>query len=247
MHLQKVIEQLGFHSSEAKIYLAALRIGDASISELASKVNMPRTTVTQIAEQMHKHGLLNFYTKHGKRLWSAENPDKLLITFKEREAALRSILPSLHGMHAGVTENKPSIKVYEGTDELKLIFDDIITTHHNILALISWDDIIEIMGQDFLDDFIERRYKSFLKIRLITPPSMLATELRKNDMSQLRHTRFLPSYIELKRISNFIYDNKVVLISLNKKIPTGTVIEDPDIVHAMTIYFESLWLQCNGK
>ena len=242
MHIQNVIQQLGFPAHEVKIYLASLKMGEATISELAKKVDMPRTTVTQLAKVMQRQGLLIPYTKRGKRLWTAENPDKLLVTIKEREAALKTILPSLHGMRAGKPSNKPGIKIYEGIEELKLIFDDIIATHQHILGVISWDDIIELMGEDFLDDYIERRTRSFLKMRLISPRSETAVSLKKRDAKNLRHTKFLPAHIELRRISNFIYGDKVALISLNKQVPTGTVIEDPDIVHAMTLYFESLWL-----
>jgi sugar-specific transcriptional regulator TrmB len=247
MNISSVIEQLGFPPNHVKIYLAALKMGECSISELAEKVGMPRTSVTQIAQAMQKEGLLNTYAKRGKHFWSAANPDSLLNTIKDHESSLRTILPALHAMRPDRHSNKPAIRVYEGVEELRLIFDDIIATKHHILGVISWDDIIEHMGQEFLNDFIERRNASFLKIRLITPRSETSSDLKKRDASELRHTRFLPAHIELRRISNFVYGNKTVLISLNKRIPTGTIIEDPDIVHAMTLYFESLWLHCTDK
>jgi hypothetical protein len=109
---------------------------------------------------------------------------------------------------------------------------------------VSWDDFAVYFGDDFISDFIERRYRHYLKIRLITPQTALAKVLKQRDTKELRHTRFLPDYIALRRVSNFIYGNKLAIISMNKHEPVGIVIEDPDVVHAMSIYFESLWLHC---
>jgi sugar-specific transcriptional regulator TrmB len=241
MHIQTVLEQLGYPGNQVKVYLAALRIGETSAAEIAQHIGLPRTTVTELINEMHKHGLMNYYVRRGRKIWTAENPDKLYISLKEREAALETILPQLHAMRPGKTPQKPAVKYFSGTEEVKNIFNDIIATRQHMQALVSWDDIKEFFGPSFMDDFVERRYKHFLRIRLITPKTELSQRLHRRDAEELRQTRFLPPSIALRRISNFIYGEKVAMLSLNRKEPMGIVIEDPDIARAMGIYFESLW------
>ncbi len=246
MHIQTIIEQLGYPANQVKIYLASLKMGEAMVSDIAERVALPRTTVAELVQTMHKHGLMNYYIKRSRKYWVAADPDKLLNILKERETMLASVLPQLHFLENN-DGNKPAIHCYIGMEEIKNIFDDIIETKHHIKALVCWDDFKEYMGKRFVFDFIERRYKHFLRIRLITPKTPSALTLKSKDQEELRQTRFLSAGVSLRRVSNFIYGDKVAIISFNKKEPTGLVVEDPDVVHAQTIYFENLWQHSTDK
>lgn len=95
MQNQKVIEQLGYSQSEAKVYLVSLSLGEARISDIANKVKMPRSTVQVIAERLHEAGLMNFYEMSRYKYWVAEKPELLLEILKKREATIEAALPEL--------------------------------------------------------------------------------------------------------------------------------------------------------
>lgn len=242
MHIQTVLHQLGYPMSQVKIYLACLRMGEGTIADVAEQVKMPRTTVTELVAEMHKQGLMNYYTKKNRKFWVAENPDKLMVMVKEREAGLKAVLPQLHAMMFESGVAKPSIRLYIGMKEVQSMLDDMIETQHHMMAVVSWDDWKEFFDEEYVDGLIERRRSHFLHMRLITPKSELALALKSRDGEELRQTKFLPEHITLRHTSTFIYDSKVTLLSLNRKQPTGILIQDPDVVHGQTIYFESLWL-----
>ena len=241
MHIQTVIEELGYRPQEAKVYLAALMLGESTVTDLAKRVKFPRTTVQAIAEDLHRKGLLNSYPKKRRMYWVAENPQKLLIRLEEREAALKSVMPELHGMRYH-HETRPAIRLYRGYEEIKTIFDDIIETKHHMLGIIAWDEWNEFYGEEFLNDFVVRRVRHFLKIRLLTPRTKTSLKLKAADASVLRRTRYTPPTVAFNN-TNFIYGNKVAIISLHKKQPIGIIIEDADVAHTMTILFDALWAQ----
>lgn len=95
MQNQKVIEQLGYSPSEAKVYLALLSLGEARISDIANKVKMPRSTVQIIVERLYEAGLMNFYEMSRYKYWVAEKPERLLEILKQREASIEAALPEL--------------------------------------------------------------------------------------------------------------------------------------------------------
>ena len=243
MDVQTILEQLGYHANEIKIYLAALEMGEINITELASQAGLPRTTVREHVEEMLKKGLLNHYEKHGRTFYMAGLPSRLLAREKEREAALSLVLPDLEAIKAKNGIQKPTISTFYGVEEIKEIFKDMIETKHHIMAVDAWEDIQKFLGKEFIDSFIKLRYEHFLKIQLIVEKTSATWELKKKDSDQLRRTKFLPSNFQLRRTSNFIYGNKVAMISMNRKEPMGIIVEDPDIVHTMTVYFENLWNQ----
>jgi len=103
MHIPSAIEQLGYSPHEVKVYLAALRLGGSTATDIAEAAKIPRTTVNLIIDSLHRKGLMNAYVQHRRRIWTAENPSKLLMRLKEHEAALKVILPQLQsfGHNAG--------------------------------------------------------------------------------------------------------------------------------------------------
>ncbi|HVM77156.1 MAG TPA: helix-turn-helix domain-containing protein [Candidatus Paceibacterota bacterium] len=244
MHLRSVIEQLGYTPQEVTVYLASLELGPSSATEIAGKSRLPRTTVNLIIESLHRKGLMNAFIKRRRRIWAAENPERLLISVRENEAALKLILPELQSLRHD-TGVKPTVRTYGGAEEIKQIMNDMLETKHHISAIISWDEWISVLGKNYVDDFIETRYRHFLRIRLLTPKTKLSSALKARDAEELRATQYLPASLEIKN-TNFIYGNKVAIISLNTKRPVGILIEDQDIHHTMDVLFECLWRQSSG-
>lgn len=241
MDIQQTLERLGYHPNEIKIYLACLKMGEGTIVEIAHITGMPRSTITEVLEHMLTKGIVKSYLKKRRKYWVAEPPRKFLTIEKDHEDALQQVIPILEAMQSESVV-KPKLRLYSGVSEIKMIMDDIIETKHHIMGLVSEDDFRDFMGEDYMNEYIKRRSKAFLKIRLITPrTSDRAKSLKQNDPLELRHTRFLSEHINLRRISNFIYGDKVATISLSQKEPIGVIIEDPDFAAAMGVYFESLW------
>ncbi len=245
MHLRSIIEQLGYSPNEVTVYLAALELGGSTATEIAEKAKLPRTSVNLIIAALHKKGLMNSFLLRRRKIWAGENPERLLITLRESEAALKLVLPELQSLRHD-TGVKPTVRTYAGASEIRQILNDIIETKHNFSAIVSWDDWTETLGGSYAQDFIESRFRHHLRIRLITPRTPTSITLKKKDAQEMRITQFLPDAVVIKN-SNFIYGNKVAIISLNKKRPVGIVIEDQDIRHTMEILFESLWRESGGS
>src|SRR5581483_5696607 len=150
------------------VYLASLELGGSTATEIAAKAKLPRTSVNLIISGLQKKGLMNAYVRRRRRIWAAENPERLMITLKEREAALKLVLPELQSLRHD-TGVKPTVRTYGGPDEIKQIMNDIIESKHHMSAILAWEDWTALLGKSYLDDFIETRYRHFLRIRLLTP------------------------------------------------------------------------------
>jgi PAS domain S-box-containing protein len=95
MQHQKVIEQLGYSSNEARVYLASLTLGEAHISDITEQAHMPRSTVQAIVERLHEDGLMHFYLMRHHKYWVADEPTKLLMRLKKREEQVSAVIPEL--------------------------------------------------------------------------------------------------------------------------------------------------------
>jgi PAS domain S-box-containing protein len=241
MQAQKVIERLGYKATEAKVYLAALSLGESTVSDIATKVKMPRTSVQAIVEKLHRDGLMNFYAKRRFKYWVAEKPDHFLENLRLREEELRSALPQLEKLRRKErAQGKTHVTTYEGPTEIRRIYDDMLETKQPMAGIIPWDEWVALLGRGFMEDFIENRVRRYLRMRLLAPKTPLAEELRARDAAELRETRLLPDDIPVSS-TVLIYGTKVAIISLNKKLPVGIVIEDPEVRDTNAALFEELW------
>jgi sugar-specific transcriptional regulator TrmB len=240
MRIQKVIEQLGYKPNEAKAYLTALSMGQCTITDLAEKLNLPRTSVQVFVNKLHADGVMNFYKSKRRTYWSAEKPDIFFKILKEKEIALETIFSKLDKLKPAESEVKPSIKVFCGIEEIKLIYDDMLTTKHDISAIIPWERWNSLLGNQFIKDFVELRVNHFLKIRILTHKTPETVALKERDSKEMRMTNFMPNHIDI-RDTILIYENKIAIISLNKKFPTGVVIGDTTTGYTMRAIFEDMW------
>jgi len=98
MQYRKVIEQLGYSPKEAKVYMTALRLGVALVSDIAQKAGMSRNGVQAIVDKLHADGLMSFYILRRYKYWSVQSPERLLTNLHQRAELVRTALPALTQM-----------------------------------------------------------------------------------------------------------------------------------------------------
>jgi|GEM_PF-1074859 PAS domain S-box-containing protein len=121
-NIQKIIEQLGCTPKEAKVYLATLGLGEAHVTDIASKTKLPRTSIQVIVEKLRKDGLMNFYVRRRYKYWVAENPEHLLSNLRKREEAMRAAMPALAAIRSAHWNKSRSKKDTDGRSGLLQIF-----------------------------------------------------------------------------------------------------------------------------
>ena len=117
---------LGLNDKEAEIYLAALHLGYCSVSEIADRANINRTSAYTHIKNLIAKGLLSTCEKMGKVFLVAARPEKLqhLYEIQEREIQrkrnlLNDLLPQLESIYS-IAKDKPSVKFFEHRDDASL-------------------------------------------------------------------------------------------------------------------------------
>src|SRR4051812_35603168 len=107
----KELQDLGLSEKEARVYLAALEIGQATADQLAKQANIKRPTTYVQLESLMKMGLMSTYEEGKKTYFTPESPDTLKKIFESkkrefeaREQDLTAILPELVRKFEGAGE-----------------------------------------------------------------------------------------------------------------------------------------------
>lgn len=236
---------LNFSEKEASVYLALLELGKGTVSQIARKAIINRTTGYNILNQLIQKNLASISGKEPKQEYAAESPEKIRQYIKDKikneEESLKyadTAIPALKSIYN--IKGRPQVRFYEGKEGIKQVYEDTLTSHEPIRAYAHVEDNNETLPEYF-PDYYFRRAKKKIKIRAIFPDSPAARELVKFDKIQIRETALVPpdKYNFSPEIN--IYDKKIMIASWREEL--GITIESKEISEAMKKIFELAWAE----
>jgi|GEM_PF-707964 len=237
----KLLQKIGFEPQEAKVYLAVLTLGEATVTDIAKHAGVVRTSCYYTLQKLQQKRIAHPYVKRGVHYWGVEEPQWLSNWLNDKKATLDYIMPELMAMHSTFGA-KPSFTYYEGIQGVKQILQDILQDKNSLQSMSSMEDALALLGRQFRF-FITKRVERRMFVQFITNRSAETEKIQLNDGKEHRHTHFLPPGKKIKNM-NYIYGDKIAILSLNKKMPMGVIIKDPDVAYTQRILFEALWQQC---
>lgn len=124
MTLDKELQKIGLSDKEAKVYLAALELGQASVQNIARKAEVNRATTYSILESLIKKGLCSITEKDKKVFYFASAPESLLSIFdikrkhlETEEEVFKRLLPELNSVF-NKQADKPTVRFFDGRQGL---------------------------------------------------------------------------------------------------------------------------------
>jgi sugar-specific transcriptional regulator TrmB len=240
MKISEILKKIGLSPNGAKLYLAALELGESNISRLAKKAGIKRTTAYLVAEELKERGLLNAFKKNKRAVYYAEDPRLLLGKLDEQKELLGGVLPELLSI-SNIIDRKPSIRFFEGDEGLREVFKDILQHPDQELLSMYADEYRTHFNEDFFHDyFIPQRKKLRIHTRALYPDTKAMQAFAKKNQTQLRQSKFLPAEFFKIEVGMNLYGSRYLnIVSFKEKI--AIVIESQKIFSSMKGVFETLW------
>lgn len=243
MHL-KELKNSGLSENEAKVYLAALELGEVSVYGLAKKSGVKRTTTYLAVESLKEKGLMSGYHRNNVMLCYAENPRKLGEILEEKKKALDKILPELLAV-TNLIERKPKIQFYEGKESYKAVFKDVLKYPDNEM-LATFNEKFWNYGNFFVSYFIPKRKEKKIWARVLFQDNPELRDIAKDEKQHFFKSKLVPSEKFKVEIEMVVYgDNKVGLVSYDEEI--AIIIESQKIHATQKSFFEVIWETLSDK
>jgi len=243
MLLEQYLQNIGLDGKEAKIYLASLQLGPAAIQDLSKASGIKRSTVYEVIDTLIDKALITVSQKGKRKVFTAQEPDNLLLFLKQRENILAEIMPDLEALK-NTAAKKPAIRIFEGQKGLEQIYEDMIKKQGEILVLAAPREKIAKGMMDFLHDWRHRRYAAKVPVRRI---NINETGDKNNDYRQfelpekIEVIKYLPKENYPFTVGIYIYRQKVAFISFSEQEMVGIIIRSPEINATMKMIFEMFW------
>lgn len=241
--LEKQLETIGLQEKEAKVYLATLELGQATVQQIATKADIKRPTTYFIIEGLMVRGLVASFIRGKRQYFVAENPERLLALLDEerqaidsREERLKTFLPqlkSLNNRHLG----KPVVKYYEGKEGIVAMVHEHTkrSSGQSLYAAYSRDAVEGGLGVDVLQKMREDRAKHKITARRIYTyskgdmPGITAMEAHRLSEEEFPVTCDIAIYEDMVRVASF------------KDRMIGVVIEDKEIARSFRAIYDLAW------
>jgi len=236
--------RLGLTEKEAGVYLSLLELGRGTVSQVARKAGINRTTGYDILDSLVRRGLGRVSGKQPKQEYVAEGPEKIIQMINTEIDQRKKMLESAKQLVAELTPlhnqtGRPKVMFYEGVDGLKEVYEDTLTSREDLRSLALVDEAERTMMRGYFPKYYQRRADKGIAIRAIFPDSPGARNLKKKDKIEKRTSVIIPGNdFDLKPEIN-VYDNKVMIASWSEKL--GIIIESEQIANAVKLLFELAW------
>jgi sugar-specific transcriptional regulator TrmB len=238
---EEILMQNGLTLKEAKIYLAILEIGEATMSMIAKKAKIERPTVYDIARDLQQKGLIFITTKRGIKYVSAISPRVLIDKFKNSLNKAESILPELIDL-AYKSPLKPRIKFYEGLDGIKQIFKEFSHTDEDTYVFTDYELMPPELRQFIWDEIIPERKRRKSYARLLIPDNQENRIEKIKDSDRFAEHKLIPfpknNTISLEII---LYESMTGFMCFTKNEMFGLLIDSATINQTLKSIFLYIW------
>jgi sugar-specific transcriptional regulator TrmB len=219
--------------------MAALELGGASISEVAARAGLGRTTAYSVIERLRDAGLVQISAQADKRFVIPEEPRVMLQRIEAQRNALTELMPELLSLY-NVSQSKPAIRFYEGSEGvLTVLYDTLTARTKKLRGILSMGELLESPGQAMMEAYIKQRVEKGISLSVLRSSMRDTDSLWPTDTASLRELRHAPPEF-LLAMTTYVYDDKVAIIS-SKRENYGLIIESRDFALLFASLFDGLW------
>ncbi|KKQ62229.1 MAG: Transcriptional regulator, TrmB [Parcubacteria group bacterium GW2011_GWE2_38_18] len=237
MELEKILQLLGLNEKEAKVYLALMQLGTATVPSISKRAGTKRPTTYLILEDLRKRGLVTPMPRGITTIFTAESPEKILESENEKKKIIEASLPDLLAIY-NTKKEKPKVRFYEGTRGVEEVYAEIMKEKE----IFMYGSIATIEGE--IPGIAKKNIENSRKNK-----SVIKEFLQNDSVSQKYKKEFYtPGIHEIKiapkkysfPTDNMIYGNKIAFFSY-KDGPKVVVIESSDVVATYKSMFDIIW------
>lgn len=255
--LLRHLEDMGLSEKEAKVYVASLMLGPATVQQISTQADIKRVTTYVILESLAGLGLVS-QTSHGKKTYfTAEDPSSLkrLLDKKQEELAAQrknfeTLLPEL-GSLKNIPAESPTVKFYDGAEPIRTIMATFLDQHKDETDKTTYAfsnlDQLHIFFPEFREKMTNpERVKAGFDSRFIYTttrgPILADSDSRSNRVSRYVDPKDYPLNGDIT-----IVGNHVLILSLSASRPVAVSLDSKEIADGFRAIFELAWTTASNQ
>ena len=229
---------VGLNEVEIGIYMALLRGGKSTVSEIARGANLKRPTVYQYIDSLAAQDIIR-KTVSGKRImYYPEDPQQIMRMAKRAERKIAEVMPQLRELYAG-SSIRPVVRFYEGKEPLRALYREVTKTSHTVWSVFAAERYFSVFsekdGLEFLAN-IKSEGGSMRDLVLNTPDGI--RYVKEGWGQPVAKSKLLPSQFSFA-VDIVVAGDKLVFVSFNDM--SAVLIENSAMADLQRQFLKFVW------
>jgi HTH-type transcriptional regulator, sugar sensing transcriptional regulator len=225
---QKALEAVGLEEKASRIYLALLQSGALSLSDIAKKTGIQRTTIYQHVNNLLKRGFVSKSIKGKRLLYAPEAPSRILIEAEKGKKLFQDSAADLEALYKAA-RHRPSTRLYEGAEGINAALLEIGASFAPIDAFFSPEKFFKAVRRSDSNAFLKLIQEHGNVLRDLVEHDAIAEEFVKEvtkDHNSFHKVKLLPKGFTVS-VDVLVTGDKVTIISFDHM--TAFIVENPEI------------------
>lgn len=234
---EKTLVALGFAEEEARVYIACLALGKASVTDIARKTSLKRTSVYHYIETLLAQELLSKDVVGRRMVYIPQNPERILKDLEKRRTKLREILPTLTQAYTEV-RHKPRVEFLENRNEVRrayFSFGESFVPTYSIFSVASIQVVLSPQEVRELNVSLHERGVDLYDLVAHEPEGK---EYLRTYKRGVHRVKLLPKEFQLTT-DVLVTGNRVLLVSFRNRM--GIIVESDDLAEFFRNMFLFMW------
>lgn len=241
-----LFEHFGLTQKEIALYLANLKLGPATVSELAHEAKLKRPTAYPVIQSLLLKGYLSYAGGKVQR-YSPLKPERLLSMYQRNLNTFTQLLPQLTEL-ATQHAHKPQMKFFIGPDGVRSVYEESLLQRKGTEILCLGNaQAVEDALPGFGEWYIKKRVSGKIKMRALVTETPYHRTIIQRDRAELRTTRLTPFPLFTQETEINVYHNTISLVSFENNEWVGIIIESAVFASGFRQMFEMLWTLTSKK
>lgn len=243
MNAAETFQQLGFTSSETKLYLASLEQGPSTAIQIARKLHLTRQMVYSLLPNLEERGLIKQIRTGKKRLYQAVDPDILSDLTSQLSDQVKEIVPELK-TKAATAKAVPVVTVFDNPLAIREWYRQIMKEAQSGDELLIWATNTAWYQMDpaFFNKYLQFKIKHQVRDRVIAPDTPAARKFEKQISSPFATYSYIsPAWTT--PAEKVIWKNQIAHFSINENATNMILLESAELVALERAAFEQIWNQ----
>ena len=244
MIIHDTLATLGLDHKQTDIYLALLKLGPASIRDIAVESGVNRGTTFEQLKVLKAKGVISQMPRGKRKVYCPEPPENLmaladqkLSELQQAQATLsRDILPDLNAIAKDSSET--NVRHYEGDEGIEFVLRDILQTMEGTDA-----PFYRVYSSRRIRKYLYRPFPNFTRQRVQRDISVRVIAIGPGgEDAPLSERKWINSGDNPSASYLALYGTKCAMISIsNGDYPIAVVLDSEGITQALNISFDALW------
>lgn len=245
MYLE-LLQSIGLSKNEAEIYEALLELNEASVGDIAIKTNINRRNIYDVLNRMLEKGLVFEVLEKKETVYKPVDPQKLVETLQEKEAAFLQALPDLQSIYRSTPKDN-EVYIYRGPEGWKNYMRDMLRIGEPAYFIGAKGAWLDDRVKNFYPSFIKEAKKQKLEFYHLFDHEV-QTKCPQIIPDIGKHYKFLPAGYSAPAAVDIFGDHVNILSNIAyggfEDDFSFTVIVNPQIAEAFRIWFKFMWDFC---